>query len=214
MTKGPEGRSRPPTADEAALFARAVGGARPLPGRPPLPPLAAAPMPPAAAARPQAAPAAPPPAAAVPAPAEAGLDRRTAERLRRGRLPIEARLDLHGLHQRAAFQRLASFVLEGHAAGRRCLLVVTGKGAAAGFAAGAAERAERGILRRNVPRWLAEPGLAEKVLAIRPARLEHGGDGALYVLLRRRRDGEGGRERSRWPQTQTDSNIVTRISTR
>lgn len=104
----------------------------------------------------------------------AGVDRATAERVKRGRYPIEARLDLHGMTQAEAHRVLAGFVSLSRAAGRRCLLVITGHGRASG-----------GILKAAVPRWLGEPELRHHVLAIAPARPGDGGTGALYVLLRR-----------------------------
>ncbi len=106
------------------------------------------------------------------------MDRRTADRFRRGRLPIEARLDLHGLTQAEAHRALDSFVDAGYRAGRRCVLVITGKGT----------RGESGVLRRAVPQWLNEPSLRGRVLAFTHARPHHGGEGALYLLLRRRRE--------------------------
>lgn len=113
--------------------------------------------------------------AAPPAPAS-GIDRRSVQRLRRGERPIEARLDLHGMTQGEAHQVLAGFIARAWAAERRSLLVITGKGGARG-----------GVLRRAVPRWLGEPPNASRVLAFVPAQPKDGGEGALYVLLRRRR---------------------------
>jgi DNA-nicking Smr family endonuclease len=104
----------------------------------------------------------------------AGVDRATAERVKRGRYPIEARLDLHGMTQAEAHRVLAGFVSLARAAGRRCLLVITGHGRASG-----------GVLKAAVPRWLGEPELRHHVLAIAVARPGDGGTGALYVLLRR-----------------------------
>ena len=106
----------------------------------------------------------------------AGIDRRSAERLRRGRLPIEGRLDLHGMTQAAAVERLAEFIARSEAAGKRCVLVITGKGLASG-----------GVLRDQVPRWLNLPPNRARVLAFDYARPQDGGSGALYVLLKRRR---------------------------
>ena len=109
----------------------------------------------------------------------AGVDGRTAGRLRRGKLPIEATLDLHGHRQDDAHRALIGFVTAHHAAGRRCLLVVTGKGL----------RGESGgVLRQKVPLWLNAAPLRDKVLAFDFARPEHGGSGAIYLLLRRKRD--------------------------
>ena len=107
------------------------------------------------------------------------LDRRTADRLKRGQLPIEARLDLHGLTQVEAQRALDAFLSAGVAAGRRCVLVITGKGGVGG---------EAGVLRRAVPQWLNQPGAREKVLAFAYALPKHGGNGALYLLLKRQRN--------------------------
>ncbi len=104
----------------------------------------------------------------------AGVDRATAERLKRGRRAIEARLDLHGMTQAEAHRALFGFVGGSRTAGRRCVLVITGHGRIGG-----------GVLKSAVPRWLHEPELRRHVLAIAPARPQHGGTGALYVLLRR-----------------------------
>ena len=109
----------------------------------------------------------------------AGIDRRTVQRLQRGRLPIEATLDLHGMTQAAAQEALIGFVARSEAQGRRCVLVVTGKGMG---------REEAGVLRRQVPFWLNQPPLRARILAFDYARPEHGGTGALYLLLKRRRD--------------------------
>ena len=104
----------------------------------------------------------------------AGVDRATAERLKRGRRTIEARLDLHGMTQAEAHRALAGFVAGSRTGGRRCVLVITGHGRISG-----------GVLKSAVPRWLHEPEMRRHVLAIAPARPQHGGAGALYVLLRR-----------------------------
>jgi DNA-nicking Smr family endonuclease len=108
-----------------------------------------------------------------------GLDKRTAQRLGRGQLTIEARLDLHGLTQDEAHSRLAGFIHRSAAAGLRCVLVITGKGYK--------PNGETGILRQAVPRWLNEPGLRRAVVAVRHAQPKDGGTGALYVLLKRER---------------------------
>jgi len=98
----------------------------------------------------------------------AGVDRATAERLKRGRRAIEARLDLHGMTQAEAHRALFGFVGGSRTAGRRCVLVITGHGRIGG-----------GVLKSAVPRWLHEPELRRHVLAIAPARPQHGGTGAL-----------------------------------
>ncbi len=111
-----------------------------------------------------------------------GVDRRTAERLRRGKLRIDARLDLHGYTQAAAHEALTAFVTEGAARGHRCLLIVTGKGAVSQGG---------GVLRRGVPEWLNLPPCRGLVLAITESQPQHGGGGAFYVLLRRKRGDAG-----------------------
>ena len=108
----------------------------------------------------------------------AGIDRRTDERLRRGELVIEGRIDLHGLTQSSAHDALCRYLDDSQRAGRRCILVITGKGAVSQGG---------GVLRNAVPRWLAEPGLRQRIVAIHHAQPQHGGDGALYVLLKRKR---------------------------
>ncbi|MGM0561461.1 MAG: Smr/MutS family protein [Pseudomonadota bacterium] len=111
--------------------------------------------------------------------AVAGLDRRSAERMRRGKMPIDARLDLHGLGQLDAHSQLDSFLARAHAQGLRCVLVITGKGRFS---------EEGGVLRKQVPKWLNLPANRERVLAFDYARPQHGGSGALYILLRRQRE--------------------------
>lgn len=105
-----------------------------------------------------------------------GLDRRSAERLKRGQRPIEARLDLHGMTQEEAHPALDHFLARADAAGQRCVLVITGKGGRGG-----------GVLRAAVPRWLNEAPNRARLLAFTPAQPKDGGGGALYVLLRRHR---------------------------
>jgi DNA-nicking Smr family endonuclease len=107
-----------------------------------------------------------------------GLDRRTAERLRGGALPIEARLDLHGMTQAEAHRALDTFLARAVEAEKRCVLVITGKGG---------RMAGDGVLRAAVPRWLNEAPNRARLLAFAPAQPQHGGAGALYLLLRRRR---------------------------
>lgn len=181
---------KPPTAGEDAdLWRRVAEGVTPLrkrppPKAPPKPPVKAK-EPPAKKPnrRPAAAPVPPPPPAPPPLRelshgALEGLDRRTGQRLKRGQLPIEARLDLHGRTQEEAHRALAAFIEGSHAAGRRCVLVVTGKGLRPDGSVG--------VLRRNVPRWLNQPALRQKIVAFDHAAIKDGGEGALYVLLKKR----------------------------
>jgi DNA-nicking Smr family endonuclease len=124
-----------------------------------------------------------------------GLDGATAERLRRGKIEPDARLDLHGLTQAQAHTRLSAFVRRGHDRGERCLLVITGKGTPAQHAADdlrpfvTPERPKAGVLRTLVPRWLQEDDMRSFVVGVQAAHQRHGGAGALYVYLRRRRGG-------------------------
>lgn len=112
----------------------------------------------------------------------AGYDRANAERLKRGQHPVEARLDLHGLTQAEAHRALAAFLQSARAGGKRCVLVITGRGSAK-------ERQGGGVLKSAVPRWLDEPAFRPHVLAIATAQPRDGGSGALYVMLRRTRAG-------------------------
>jgi DNA-nicking Smr family endonuclease len=119
-----------------------------------------------------------------------GLDGRTSERLRRGALDPEARLDLHGLTETIAHTALVTFVRTAHARGMRLVLVVTGKGAEPPAADKpfdlALEGRARGVLKAMAPRWLREPSLAPLIAELRTAHRKHGGAGALYVYLRKK----------------------------
>ena len=106
----------------------------------------------------------------------AGLDRTTRQKLSRGNLPIDARIDLHGHNAQQADTRLCAFIQKSASCGHRCVLVITGKGVRGG-----------GILKRQVPLWLKQPPLNDIVLAISDAIPRDGGTGAIYVLLRRTR---------------------------
>jgi DNA-nicking Smr family endonuclease len=119
-----------------------------------------------------------------------GLDKASAERLKRGRYPIEARIDPHGMTQDDAHRMLGDFIARSARAGLRCVLVITGKG----LRRLDDERSgsEIGILRNAAPRWLNEAPNRARILAFAAAQPRHGGGGALYVLLRRReRSGQG-----------------------
>jgi DNA-nicking Smr family endonuclease len=113
----------------------------------------------------------------------APFDRRLRQRVARGREAIEARLDLHGMTQSEAHATLLSFLHRAQANDVRLALVVTGKGA------GKTARetpSERGVLRRSVPMWLSQPDFRRFVVSFEEAHLSHGGQGALYLRLRRR----------------------------
>jgi len=107
-------------------------------------------------------------------PVEASLDRRVERNLREGDVIIEARLDLHGLSEQAAHEKLLLFVETQARRGKRLLLVITGKG-----------RNGESVLRTNFSRWCTEPVLARHIFALRQAAACHGGDGAWYMMLRR-----------------------------
>lgn len=103
-------------------------------------------------------------------------------KLKRGKLRPEARIDLHGMTLAQAHPALTSFVLNARAAGKRLVLVITGKGRPNDHDAPMPARAGR--LRHDVPRWLSLPPLVAAVLQVAPAHRRHGGEGALYVYLR------------------------------
>lgn len=116
-----------------------------------------------------------------------GLDKRTSKRLDHGRLPIEARLDLHGMVQSAAHSALTYFIMKAHADGKRCVLVITGKGERYRHNDTGDMHERGGVLRRSVPQWLNEAGLRTRILKFTYAQPKDGGEGALYILLRRKR---------------------------
>jgi DNA-nicking Smr family endonuclease len=113
------------------------------------------------------------------------MDRRSFERLRRGKITPDARLDLHGMTSERAHSALVGFVLDAHGRGLRLLLVITGKGRPGDPGTVIPER--HGILRHSLAHWLNAPPLAGKVLQVAPAHQRHGGGGAFYVYLRRSR---------------------------
>jgi DNA-nicking Smr family endonuclease len=182
-----------PTADEEALFRAAMADAKPIERRFPQAekpdhPVRLAETPPAT---PQRAPikitapvATPKPAPKLaPKPAlEAGkpadLDRRTMDRLRKGRLRPESRIDLHGMTADRAHAALNGFLADALSTDKRCVLVITGKGSL---------KEGGGIIRRELPAWLNAAGNRSRVLGFAGAQPADGGGGAFYVLLKRRR---------------------------
>ncbi|HQS09997.1 MAG: DNA mismatch repair protein MutS [Rhizobiales bacterium 24-66-13] len=112
------------------------------------------------------------------------LDPKVRRRLTRGG-EVDARLDLHGLTQAAAHRQLLLFVVQAQAAGHSLVLVITGKGdPETVFMTGTPER---GVLRRAVPQWLSDATMRPYVVGFESAARRHGGDGALYIRIRRRR---------------------------
>jgi len=112
----------------------------------------------------------------------APLGRRMKQRLGRGKEPIDGSLELHGLTQSKAHAALLQFLRSASARGARLVLVITGKGARAG-------EGERGVLKRKVPQWLGLPEFRVLVIGFEDAHLAHGGEGALYIRIRRTRGG-------------------------
>lgn len=184
--------------DDAALFLRAMKDAKPLSKRRAAPPKAA---PPSKASAPKttasgrvkpvtaASPSRPPPAETKPDMPEigagdtAGVDARTMDRLKRGRLRPEATLDLHGMTRDEAHGAVSGFLSRSQAVGKRCVIVVTGRGR---LSEGG------GVLRNEFPMWLNQAGNRPKVLGFAQAQPRDGGSGAFYVLLRRIRNTEPG----------------------
>jgi DNA-nicking Smr family endonuclease len=117
--------------------------------------------------------------AAPAAPPLAPLGRRERSHLSRGRKEIEARLDLHGMTQTRAHRALSGFLQRAHIDGLTFVLVITGKGRTMGA------ESERGVLRRQVPLWLNLPEFRTLVVGFEEAHIGHGGEGALYVRIRR-----------------------------
>ena len=181
-------RRRQLSDDERALWSGVARSIMPLRGRQgPAEPPSAVPDDPAP---PGPDPADPVPVAASAAPQEtprqktaaplAPLGRRLRQRVARGRDPIDDRIDLHGMTQSRAHGALLRFLQRAQADEARIVLVVTGKGTARTDADG-----ERGVLRRQVPLWLALPEFRSLVVGFEDAHVGHGGQGALYVRLRR-----------------------------
>jgi DNA-nicking Smr family endonuclease len=110
----------------------------------------------------------------------APLGRRERSQLSRGRKEIEGRLDLHGMTQTRAHRALLSFLQRASSDGLTFVLVITGKGASG-------PDSGRGVLRRQVPEWLSLPEFRTLVVGFEEAHIGHGGEGALYVRVRRGR---------------------------
>jgi DNA-nicking Smr family endonuclease len=177
-------RRRRLTAEEHTLWSRITRSVAPL-RRQPVPAAAAqAPAPPGKTKpapslhpHPPSRVKAPPP---KPAPRLEPLDRRLKQRLARGSEPIEARIDLHGRTQDEAHAVLLRFLRQAQDDGAKFALVITGKGARARD-----EWSERGVLKRQVPLWLKLPEFRVYVVGFEPAHVGHGGEGALYVRIKK-----------------------------
>jgi len=104
------------------------------------------------------------------------LDQSTTRKISKGKINIDSKIDLHGMRQTEAYSRLYRFIEMAYATGRRTILVITGKGVKG-----------EGILKTMVPRWLAEPSFRLMVSAYNESHVSHGGSGALYVRIRKKK---------------------------
>jgi DNA-nicking Smr family endonuclease len=115
-----------------------------------------------------------------------GVNGGTQDRLRRGQMEPDARIDLHGMTQIAAHRTLFAWLTAAHNRGHRLVLVITGKGNPKNDENAPWMMSDHGVLKQMVPRWLNEAALAALIADVRPAHARHGGGGALYVYLRKR----------------------------
>lgn len=183
-SKAAKPRKAPLTPEDHALWSEVARSIVPLPGRILPESIAAAPAPGKDHTPPPLHPLSAPSHAKTPAlPPLARLEKRTLRALSRGSAEIEGRIDLHGMRQSEAHGALNAFLHRAHHGGIKLVLVITGKGGGTD-----SQGEERGVLRRLVPHWLADPGLRRIVLGYESAARGHGGEGALYVRLRRRKD--------------------------
>jgi DNA-nicking Smr family endonuclease len=179
-------RRRSLSEEERALWDSVARQVKPLRKKPRLavPDATAAPET-SLAARAAAAPHSPVPVRTAPppkthAPPLAPLGRRERSQLSRGKKEIDARIDLHGMTQTRAHRALFGFLQRAHGEGLTFVLVITGKGKMGA-------ESERGVLRRQVPQWLSLPEFRSLVVGFEEAHIGHGGEGALYVRVRRAR---------------------------
>jgi DNA-nicking Smr family endonuclease len=178
-------RNRALTADEHELWSHVTRSVAPLRRkRSPKP----EPAPEEAEPPPRPAPAAPVSRKPAPRPLPrppglAPIDRRLKQKLARGREAIDRSIDLHGLTQAEAHAALVRFLRNARAEGARLVLVITGKGGRSDDFT-----ADRGVLRRQVPLWLRSAELRDVVIGFDWAHAAHGGEGALYVRIRRKRE--------------------------
>ena len=180
-------RTRQLSSEERRLWSHVARHVKPMKGKA-LPPVPEPEAEPATARAPQIgapSPALPPLPPRKPAlPPLAPVERKTLVALRRGRKEVDSVIDLHGMRQEEAHFALLRFLHQAQASGYGLVLIITGKGGAA-VSSGLFE--ERGVLRRMVPHWLRLPDLRSLVIGFEEASPQHGGSGALYVRLRRRR---------------------------
>ena len=116
------------------------------------------------------------------------IDHNWQQKLRRGRVPVEGKIDLHGMTQERAYRALSNYIHRARSSGKRVILVVTGKGGPKKDLSSLSLRefeSRRGILRDQVPNWLSSGELRQSVVSFFSANREHGGEGALYVILKK-----------------------------
>ncbi len=113
------------------------------------------------------------------------MDQQAFKKMKRGKLRPEARLDLHGMTMAQAHPALDGFIRNAHSSGKRLILVITGKGKERDD--GGPIPTKLGVLRHQVPQWLAHGSIRNLVLQVTPASTNYGGSGAYFVYLRRRR---------------------------
>jgi len=198
MGKRDSGKGDTDIENDAALWARIAQTATPLKKKNRVAKVAAIPKPAQppkakvvkekaakARAKPVPAPASKPPSRPGHAPGAGGLDRQTARKLEKGALAVEARLDLHGMRQRDAHVALRKFLKWAQGKDYRHVLVITGKGSARQERTSFYEEEARGVLRQAVPHWLSHGDLAPLIVSFAEAPRSLGGEGALYVRLRK-----------------------------
>lgn len=166
--------------EDRVLWSLVARSAKPLKGRSGLPPEEPAAEPPASTKQepsPSIAPSSPGAVAPKREQVAHKFDTQIRDKLSKGKLPIEGRVDLHGLTQDEAYGLLLSFLHRAHAGGVRYVLIITGKGSSS---------KGDGVLRRAVPAWLRTQPFRHLVSGLDEAARHHGGGGAIYVRLRRR----------------------------
>lgn len=184
------GFRRPPrrlTPGEIELWSVVTADVRPMRLRTPPPPEKTSHAAPVETAGPRPDPMPPRILSPIPAPSPppriGDLDHRTRTKIKRGRLDVDVKLDLHGLRQDEAQRALYAFLRRSQAAGAKVAIVVTGKGLS---------REDGGVLRRMAPMWLQAPALRDVVVSFGEAARHHGGEGALYVRIKRVDRARGG----------------------
>lgn len=114
-----------------------------------------------------------------------GIDKNTLNKFKKEEFRIEAVLDLHGYKEDDAFEKVEDFITSCYNQGKRCVVVVTGKG---NIHQNDDIYAPKGVLKRQTPQWLNMPRIRSMILVFKNPSEKHGGQGALYILLRRNKD--------------------------